>query len=78
VYVYRTCHLAPSPDGNHTRLATNFKAKLPMPAWLNRRLAKPFLKMIKVAEVRAAMEPLVAREMARREAEVPVPVPVAA
>ncbi len=78
VYVYRTCHLAPSPDGNRTRLATNFKARLPMPAWLNRRLAKPFLKMIKVAEVRAAMEPLVAREMARREAEVSVSVPVAA
>jgi len=49
-----------------------------MPAWLNRRLAKPFLKVIKVAEVRAVMEPLVAAEMALREAEASAPVPVAA
>ena len=67
VYVYRTCHLTPLPNGG-TRLATNFKAKLPMPAWLNRLLARPFLKMIKVAEVREKMVTLVAEEMARGQA----------
>lgn len=53
VYVSRTCHFVPLANGG-TRLHTNFTAKLPLPAWLNRRLAKPFLE--KFTHVRAPRE----------------------
>jgi hypothetical protein len=59
----RTCHLVPLESGQGTRLSTNFFMESFLPAWLTRRLARPFLeKFIHVQDTRAHMARLIAAE----------------
>ena len=66
VYVSRTCHFVPLPDGG-TRLSTNFVVKMPFPDWLTRRIAQPFLKLVGIPRTREHMAKLVEEEAAREK-----------
>jgi len=63
VYVSRTCDFQPLPNGG-TRLSTNFVVKMPIPDWLTRRIAKPFLQVFGIPRTREHMARLVRQEVA--------------
>ncbi len=65
VYVSRTCEFQPLPNGN-TRLSTNFIVKLPIPEWITRRIAKPFLNLVGIPRTREQMAMLVKQETERQ------------
>jgi hypothetical protein len=66
--IVRTCEFISIADGQQTRLHTNFfveKMPLPLPGWLVRRLARPFLIHLGHAtKTRDQMAQLVAKEAA--------------
>jgi hypothetical protein len=66
--ITRTCEFFPIADGQQTRLHTNFfveKMPAPLPDWLVRRLARPFLvRLGHVVKTRNQMARLVAEEAA--------------
>lgn len=67
ICVRRTCHFVPTSDGAGTRLYTNFVVEMPLPNWLTRRVARPFLeKVVHVYKTRNHMAQLVSEEARQR------------